>query len=347
MAVPRGPHAIPGPFPGKVVEVVDPRTSDGDTFDAGRVRLMFLRGLKKLSGKSPKSLFSSFFTPDDLVGIKVNPVGPGLISTRHEVVEAIIGWLVRGGIPEKKIIIWDRFDSMLADAGFTPERYPGIGIEGLQTMDERFSADSKDRSGWADSEGNHKSVKNFDGKVTYWADVEAPKDDGYLNQHVVNTKHSPFGRLLTERLTKIINVAVFKSTGNGISMATKNLGYAAICNTGRLHKPLFFDVCTEVLAFPAIRDKLVLNVTDALVGQYEGGPMANPRYIWTHNRLFLGTDPFALDALCHRLMVNKRKAMGIKVNEHPKYTDYLRYAEKLGLGIVDPAKIQHHLLSLG
>jgi hypothetical protein len=39
-------------------------------------------------------------------------------------------------------------------------------------------------------------------------------------------------------------------------------------------------------------------------------------------------------------MVQKRKEMGIKVNEHPRFTEYLRYAERLGLGVVDPAKVQ-------
>jgi len=163
----------------------------------------------------------------------------------------------------------------------------------------------------------------------------------YLNQHVVNDKHSYFGKLLTSKLTKIINIPVFKNTGNGISMATKNLGYGAVCNTGRLHQPLFFDVCTEVLAFPAIRDKLVLNITDGLRGQYEGGPMPNAQFTWQYDRLFLATDPFALDMVCHNLLVEKRKAMKIKVNEHPKYSEYLRYGEKLGLGVADPAKIKH------
>ena len=35
-------------------------------------------------------------------------------------------------------------------------------------------------------------------------------------------------------------------------MATKNMGYGSICNTGRLHTPLFFNVCTEVLAAPVV-----------------------------------------------------------------------------------------------
>jgi hypothetical protein len=42
--------------------------------------------------------------------------------------------------------------------------------------------------------------------------------------------------------------------------------------------------------------------------------------------------------------VAKRKEKGIKVNEHPRYTEYLRYAEKLGLGITDPEKIKYQLI---
>jgi hypothetical protein len=69
--------------------------------------------------------------PDDVVGLKVNPVGPGLISTHHELVDAVIACLEQGGVPHRNIVSWDRFESMLADAGFTPDRYPGVRIEAL------------------------------------------------------------------------------------------------------------------------------------------------------------------------------------------------------------------------
>jgi hypothetical protein len=199
---------------------------------------------------------------------------------------------------------------------------------------------TQDNSRWLDGNGNHVSAANFDRDVFYWADVEGPKDLPYLNQHVFNGKYSYFGKLLTQRLTKIINVPVFKNTGNGISMATKNLGYGAICNTNRLHKPIFFDVCTEVLAFPAIREKLVLNVIDGLRGQYDGGPMPAARFLYNFHSIFCASDPFALDMTCHNLLLEKRKRMGVKVNEHPMFTDYLRYAERLGLGMADPARIR-------
>ena len=69
--------------------------------------------------------------------------------------------------------------------------------------------------------------------------------------------------------------------------------------------------------------------------------MPAAKFTWQYDRLFMATDPFALDLVCHDLLVEKRKAMKVKVNEHPKYTEYLRYGEKLGLGVADPDKIKH------
>jgi len=344
LKVPKTRYSLPGLFPGKVVEVRDAAAVKDDKPVAKVVSRMLEKGLNALTTKDRKDGFPLFFRKDDVVGIKVNPVGPGTISTHHEVVGALIDWLVAGGLHRGNIIIWDRFDYMLKDAGFTPEHYPGVGIEGLQTMDEAAAmGKTQDNSRWLRPDGTHVSAGNFDQGAYYWADVEGPKDNAYLNQHVFNGKFSYFGKLLTKRLTKIINVPVFKNTGNGISMATKNLGYGAVCNTNRLHGPLFFDVNTEVMAFPAIRDKLVLNITDGLRGQYEGGPEYEAKFAYWLNTLFLATDPFALDMVCHQAIVAKRKDMGIKVNEHPRYTEYLRYAERLGLGVVEPGKIQHVL----
>jgi hypothetical protein len=333
---------LPGLFPGRVVEVQDAAAVKDDKPVARVVYRLVEKGLEGLTKKSAENSFGLFFSRDDIVGIKVNPVGPGTISTHLEVVDALIDWLVACGLNRKNIVIWDRFDFMLKDAGFTPERYPGVGIEGLQTMDEAAAmGKTQDNSRWLRPDGTHLSAGNFDLDAYYWADVEAPKDNAYLNQHVFNGKYSYFGSLLTKRLSKIINVPVFKNTGNSISMATKNLGYGAVCNTNRLHAPLFFDVNTEVMAFPAIRDKLVLNVTDGLRGQYDGGPEYEAKFAYWLNTLYFATDAFALDMVCHQAIVAKRKAMGVKVNEHPKFTEYLRYAQRLGLGVVAPDRIEH------
>lgn len=342
LKVPRTGTSLPGPFPGRVIEVADDKAMPGGKPDAAVVKAMFEKGIRELTGKDMKKSFHMLFTPKDVIGLKVNPVGPGLISTRLELVDAVIGWLEANGVPRRNIIIWDRFDFMLRDAGFTAGRFPGVGIEGLQTMDEAAAAgETKDNSKWLRPDGSHISAPNFDQSAYYWADVEGPKDLAYLNKHVFNGKYSYFGKLLTKKLTKIINLPAFKNTGNAISMATKNIGYGAVCNTNRLHKPLFLDVCVEVPAFPVIRDKMVLNVTDGLRSQYDGGPDANAKFIYVDNRLYFATDPFALDMICQMKITAKRKEMGVAVNENPRFTEYLRYAQKLGLGIADPARIQH------
>ncbi len=342
LKVPKTSLSLPGLFPGRVVQVSNDQVRKEQQIQTKVVHDMVMQGLEKLTGQGAKKSFKLLFSKKDVVGIKVNPVGPGIISTHLEVVDAVIAWLTANGLKRENIIIWDRFDYMLSDAGITPERYPGIGIEGLQTMDEAAAeGKSQDNSRWLKPDGTHRSADLFDREVFYWADVEADKDPAYLNQHVFNEKYSYFGKLLTQKLTKIINIPVFKNTGNGVSMATKNLGYGAICNTGRLHRPLFFDVCTEVLAFPILRDKLVLNILDGLRGQYDGGPGPAAQFCYDFNTLFFATDPFALDAVGHRLIVEKRKAMNVTVNEHPRFTEYLRYAERLGLGVAAPDKIEH------
>ena len=340
LKVPRTKYSLPGLFPGRVVQAINEEAMPDGRPDASVIKGMIRDGITGLTGQNLKASFGLFFTKDDIVGLKVNPVGPGLISTRLEVVDALIAWLAESGLPKKNINIWDRFDYMLKDAGFTAERFPGVGIEGLQTMDEAAQeGKTKDNSRWLAKDGTHVSAPNFDLEAFYWADVEGPKDLGYLNQGVFNGKYSYFGKLVTKKLTKIINLPVFKNTGNAISMATKNIGFGAVCNTNRLHGPLFLDVCVEVPAFPAIRDKMVLNVTDSLRAQYDGGPAENAKFTYIDNSLYFATDPFALDMYCHGAIVAKRKSMGVAVNENPRFTEYLRYAEKLGLGVSTPEKI--------
>jgi len=340
MKVPKGRYAIPGPFPGKVVKVTDARSLVQDRIDGRVVAEMVQKGITNLTGKSMKDSFKLFFEKSDVVGIKVNPVGPPLIHTHEELAEAVIRWLVDNGLPPGNIVIWDRFDYMLADAGYTPARFPGVRIEGLQTMDEKGN-------NWRGKDGNHLSISNFDRDAFYfvkgapWQGDRNQKDEeSYLNQHVFNGEYSYFGKLLTQRLTKVINLAAYKNTGSGISMATKNLGFGSLCNTGRLHAPLFFKVNTEVIAAPVVRDKLVLNITDGVRGQYDGGPDKNAQFVYPNQSLYFATDPFALDMVCHNELVAKRKAMGVNTNENPRFTEYLRYAESLGLGVANVAKIR-------
>jgi hypothetical protein len=339
LKIPRTARSLPGPCPGRVVKVTDQRSLVNGVVDGAVIAEMVEAGITTLTGQNLKESFRLLIDPRDVVGLKVNPVGPPLINTRPELAEAVIRWLVDNGIPKANIVIWDRFDYMLKDAGFTPARFPGVRLEGLQTMDETGNK-------WRGPDGKHLSIANFDQDVYYRAtgahwtsDTNQANEDAYLNQHVFNGELSFFGKLLTKRLTRIVNLAAYKNTGQAISMATKNLGYGSICNTGRLHAGLALRVNTEVLAAPVLRDKLALNITDGLRGQYDGGPDKDAQFVYENHSLYFATDPFALDMMCHQELTAKRRAMGASVNDNPRFTEYLRYAETLGLGLVSPAKM--------
>ncbi|GAJ24760.1 unnamed protein product, partial [marine sediment metagenome] len=56
-------------------------------------------------------------SPSDVVGIKVNCLAGRGISTNTELVNAIIEKLREAGVPGDRIIIWDRLNADLEDAG--------------------------------------------------------------------------------------------------------------------------------------------------------------------------------------------------------------------------------------
>src|SRR4030066_2134764 len=92
LKVPKTKYSLPGLFPGRVVEVRDAGAVKDDKAVAKVVYRMFEKGLGGLTKKSGKDSFALLFRKDDVVGIKVNPVGPGTISTHLEVVDAPIDW---------------------------------------------------------------------------------------------------------------------------------------------------------------------------------------------------------------------------------------------------------------
>jgi len=88
--MPRTDNSLPGFFPGKVVQVGNKNAMTEVNPDPEIINQMILTGLEKLTDKTIDESFSIWFDKEDIVGIKVNPVGAGLISTRLEVVDSVI-----------------------------------------------------------------------------------------------------------------------------------------------------------------------------------------------------------------------------------------------------------------
>ena len=106
-----------------------------------------------------------------------------------------------------------------------------------------------------------------------------------------------------------------------------------------MHEKLWHDSVAEVCAFPPLRDKVVLNIVDGLIGCYNGGPAANPQFICQYNLLLVGTDPVAVDRVGLNIVTQKRIEMKLQKEESPVASQFLKRAEELGLGIGDNKRI--------
>ena len=101
----------------------------------GRV---FAAGMKELTGqKTPSDAWSSFFSPDDVVGIKINCVGAPRISSSLASINATIEGLKSAGVKENNIIVWDRIDREFARTGLAVNKgETGVRVMGTSTQSE-------------------------------------------------------------------------------------------------------------------------------------------------------------------------------------------------------------------
>jgi len=338
--IPRVAGSMPGKYPGQVVNVDTGTAFAAGNLDGSKVRTALNRGLSELTGeKDMRAAWRQFVSPSDTVGIKVNPIGEKILSTKPEVVEAIIEGLLAAGVAKANIVIWDRRHFQLAEAGFTPGRFPGIRILGTETKGPNGDF-------W-DPKGELWSKDNIDREaLPYVAEAEQKYDWETMPYMINEGKHSYFTRLVTSICTKIINVPILKNAGPTVTCCLKNLSYGSLSNTGRLHA-LWMKSVAEPCAFPCLRDRVVLNIADGLQSCYDGGPGANPKFIYDANVMLFGTDPVAVDAVAHDFIIKERTARKIQQLEGKKQSEFLYIAEGLGLGVAAREKIKVRDISLG
>lgn len=345
---PRNKLSMPGFFPGKVAEVIHEKVMLNGIPDPGIVYNMLAAAILSLTSignagqpSDPGVLMRAwrmFFSDKDIIGIKVNPVAGKELSTTPELVLALIKQLEDAGIPRKNLVIWDRREFQLAEAGFTRDAFPGIKLTGTECQDEKES--------FYDAAGKLYSEERIDKNWYYWADVEEDYDEETIPYMVNKGKYSYFSKICTQEVDKIINIPVLKNAGASVTLAMKNLAYGAITNTGRLHKQLWSETCAEVCAFPPLRDKVVLNIVDGLKGCFNGGPSANPQFIRDFNTVMASTDPVAIDRVGYDIILKKRIEEGVQQEESPRGRKFLELAAGLNLGIADLDKISRDTVRL-
>jgi uncharacterized protein (DUF362 family) len=343
-----GPHApaalpgMPGPYPGRVVSVESPRCLDaaGRAVNAEVVREMMDRGMRALTGEATTlGAWRRFFEPGDVVGIKVNAGGGPFVVSSPAVVAETCRQLMAVGVPASSIVVFERFQDQLDAIGYPPHLPEGVAT---------FAAEK----------GNRRVDNRAYDPATY---VEADffgEDDTRSNMM----------RLVTQRLTKIVNIPTMKDHGaTGATGCLKNVAYGCFSNVARTHWRGQTHTLTAVGTFAAVeplRSRTVLQIMDGLRAVWHGGPFARTeRYVFDPRRMLFGTDPVAIDRLLLDIIDDKRKAEGaISIwDRSPKYLKledagardadpnvnilirepgHVEYAGRLGLGVADLARIR-------
>ncbi len=293
--------------------------------DDARVEDAFNRGLTYFTGKATVSnAWRSLVSPKDIVGIKVFSAPGPVCGTRPAVVAAMVRGLLAAGQPPDQIIIWDRHASDLQTAGFYKlGQKLGVLVAGAA------------EAGY-DSNAFYLPDTPVVGQLV-WGDLEF----GKTNKDFSLGKKSFISKLVSRHMTKIISVTpLMNENSAGICGQFFSLGLGSVDNIRRFeNNPDRLAVALpEIYALPLIGDRVVLNVTDALLCQYQGGPEGYLQFSLIRNEIWFSQDPVALDTMALKELMLQRRI----VNAPPLPTNFAIYtnAVLLQLGVNNPSQIQ-------
>jgi hypothetical protein len=304
----------------RIVAVQDPEATQAFAPRRERVQAMVDRAITNLTGKATvPEAWRSLVRTQDVVGIKVYSAPGPNSGTRPAVVAAVVKGLLAAGLPPQNIIVWDRLASDLRLAGFfeLSNRF-GIRVEG--------SADA----GWDENTSYDRALL---GRLV-WGDLE------FLKQGKGVGRKSFVSKLVSRQITRIINVTpLLNHNLAGVCGNLYSLALGSVDNILRFESDpdALVEAVPEIYALEAIGDHVVLNITDALVCQYEGEERGLLHYSTALNELRFSTDPVALDVLSLQELDNQRQA----AHAPPVKPDQKLYtiASLLDLGVSDPKRI--------
>jgi uncharacterized protein (DUF362 family) len=277
-------------------------SQEGD-IDQTRLLEMFNRGFQLLMDKqNPEESLRLLFRADDKVGIKINAISGKMLSTRPEVAFSLARLLLKVGTSERNIMIWDRTNRELRDAGYRLN-FNGSGFRVFGT----------------DTQG-----------VGYTRDLVSHLNIGSL-----------FSSIQSDMVSASISLAVLKDHGMaGVTAGMKNY-FGAIHNPNKYHDSNCNPFVAELFDTDFIRKKHKLTILDCLIIQYHRGPSYHPRWAERYEALVFSLDPVAADFVGWQLIEKLRAGNGLpSLEEENRAPLYLRTAEKMGLGKANPGEIQ-------
>ena len=305
----------------QVLTVLDPVATDAFVARTDIVRAMVDRGITNLTHKSSVAeAWLSLVSTQDVIGIKVYSLPGPNSGTRPAVVAGVVSGLLSAGISPKHIIIWDKQSTELRLAGYydLAERF-GVRAEG---------------SAQAGYDLTNYYPSAIIGTLV-WGDAEFGQKAAGVG------RNSYVSKLVSRELTKIINIPpLLNHNMAGVSGNLYSLAVGSVDNFARFESDpgRLATAVPEIYALPSLSDRVVLNIVDALICQYEGGESARLHYSATLNQLRFSKDPVALDTLSLQELERQRdlaKAPAVKAN-----SELFANAALLELGVNDPKRIQ-------
>jgi len=253
--------------------------------DSSILSEMIKKGLKTFSGDLDfRDSIRRFYSPQDMIGFKVNCLAGKGASTHPEVALACANLLKESGIKEKNIIIWDRSNDELEEVGF-PLNYKGDGLHCFGT----------------DTDG-----------VGYSSELYEHLNIGSLVSNI----------LLNYTNVQVNLPALKDHSLAGISCALKNY-YGAINNPNKYHEDGGDPFIADLNALPEIKNQQRLIICDALTVQYKGGPSYHPSWNELYGGIIIGSDPVTLDfagsQIIDQLRQNKNLPSLEKSGSNPRY----------------------------
>ncbi len=323
------PPAMPGPFPGRVIEVrhagavrAGKKNNGYSERNREAIKAMIDRGMTELTGSEDAvQAWRRFFSPGDRVGIKVVPVGrPDSISS-YEVVLEVIDGLRAAGVRAGDILVFERYKHEFLLCGY-PETLPdGVYWE---CASARYDDLQLEIDGQLPGQPREDHVAGYDPdiyrEVAYCHPQHDPKDDRRFRSHLTT--------IVSRKIDKLITIPVLKDhRSSGVTLALKDLSHGLVNNVCRSHilygkqrpadKPGgTLNQCGTFIptmaSLPATRTKAVLHILDGLVGTWEGGPQTSNKTFatWRYNSLLFATDPVALDHVGWDIIDRKRVEEG-------------------------------------
>ncbi len=108
--------------------------------------------------------------------------------------------------------------------------------------------------------------------------------------------------------TALINMPALKAHWlTGIGTVLKN--YILFSGKARDYHDANSAKLGEIWNMDVVKGKTRLVLVDALIGLCDKGPQVDPQYKWPYKGLIAGTDPVAVETVCLKIIMEKRKLM--------------------------------------